>query len=202
MSGGSFTALESTFALVLLVLFILGRRAYAMVRGAVYSPGRIVGFVGFAAAVYVLFGASTLYDAVSTWGVLALSLVAAYPLVVAGAAIVTAPHVRKVVRFERRPDGLTYYRIPWLIPVLYLVLFAARFGLEVFFVGTAGFFAPGPATSLAPGAIEALLVFDLLYGASLGLLIGRSVGIVRAHRALPPPAATEAPLPSPGGPPR
>ena len=192
MSGVSLSAIESTFAIVLVILFVLGRRTYAMIRGAVYSPGRLAGFGGFAILVYALFAASTLFDATSLWGAVALVLLVPYALVVAGAALFTAPHVRRTVHFERRDDGLTYYRIPWLVPVLYLALFAARFGLELFLIGNAGFFSPGPAAALPPLTVVTLFGFDLLYGVSLGLLLGRSIGVVRAHRefAAAQPSAT------------
>ncbi len=188
----SLAALEPTLIVVAILVLVVARRTYANLHGAYYSADRLFAYAGFAAAFFVLFAASTLYPALGTWGPTAWALLAPYAAVPAVVAWQTAPHVQRVVRFERRGDGRTYYQLPWLVPVLYLVLFAARLAIEVVLFGASGAFAVTFPTSLPASTLAVLVAFDLLYAASVGLLLGRSFGIRAAYRAAPvaePPAS-------------
>lgn len=193
------SSVESALLLVGIFVLVLGRRSYAMVRGTPYSPTRIYGFAAFALVVYLLFAASTFVLAYAELGLLTVALAAPYVLVVVASAALARPHVHRVVRFETRVDGLTYYRIPWLVPAAYLALFAARFALEVLLFGTPSLFVSGASPTAPSGTLALLVVFDLLYGASLGLLVGRSQGIVDAFRERGPASAPPAPRAPSGG---
>lgn len=186
--------------IVLLVVFIaiIARRTILQVQGARYSVGRL--FV-FAAFYVLLFGAlafATLYAAVVLWGSNAYLLLAPYVTAPALGGYYAAPYVRRIVRFERRENGEWYYRLSWHIPVLYLALFTARIVAEIAVFGLAGVvitIPPPPPPSVA--ALVVLIGVDLLFGLSLGLLLGRGVGVVLAHRDLPAEAKSPGPPPSP-----
>jgi hypothetical protein len=171
---------------VLVIVFILVRRTYLMLQGTRYSAGRLFGFAGFYVLLFVALAVTTLYAAVATWGSDAYLLFAPYVVVPALAAVLALPYVRRIVRFERRDDGNWYYRLPWHVPVLYLALFIVRIVAEFAVFGVAGllFTFPLPAPP-SVGALAILVVVDLLFGLSLGLLLGRGIGVYLAHRDLP-----------------
>ena len=183
--------------LLVLLVFIIARRTFRQVRGARFSPVRLFAFAAFYVLLFAALALTTLYAAVVAWGANAYWLLlpyAAVPVVGAGVAV---PYIRRIVRFERRDNGEWYYRLSWHLPVLYLVLFTARIAAEIAVFGLAGIeisIPPPPPPSVA--AVEVLVGVDLLFGLSLGLLVGRGVGVLLAHRDLPP----EAPAPPPSPP--
>jgi hypothetical protein len=193
-------SVETSLIILAIIVLVVARRTYNMVQGARYSEARLFAFGIFALVLFGAFAATTLYVAIGVWGPLAWGLLGPYALVVVGTAWVTAPHVRNVVRFERREAGQLYYRLPWLIPVLYLVFFVARLGIEVVLFGVSALLTFTLPTSLPIALLVMLIGFDLLYGASLGLLFGRGFGIRRAHQELsnsessPTPTAESRPL--------
>ena len=176
-------AIVPSLVVLLLIVLILVRRTYYLIHGSVYSTGRIFAWGVFGVLVFLIFAASTLYTAIGTWGEIAWVLVAPYAGVVVATAILTTPIVRRVVRFERRPDGSDFYRLPWLVPVLYLVLFTARFGLELAVFGVAAFSSVALPTQLPTALLLLVIAFDLLYAVSLGLVFGRGIGVMKAHDA-------------------
>jgi hypothetical protein len=176
-------ALESTLIFLVIIVLILVRRTYGQLSGALYGPIRLFGFATFALLLYALFASTTLYAAIGTWGSVAGALVAPYALVPALSAYIVAPHVRRVVRFERRGDDRVYYRLPWLIPLLYLVLFIARLSIEFVVLGPSAFGSFVLPAALPRETLAILTGFDLLYGASLGLLFGRAWGVRTAYHA-------------------
>ena len=185
--------------MLVLIVLILARRTYLMLQGTRYSTGRLFGFAGFYILLFLVFAATTLYAAVAFWGSIAYLLIVAYVAVPVAAGFLIMPYVRQIVHFEQRGDGLWYYRLPWHVPVLYLVLFIARIAAEFAVFGVAGlaFTFPLP-TPASVGVLVILVVVDLLFGFSLGLLVGRGAGVYRAHQDLgtgggAPPAP---PLPS------
>jgi hypothetical protein len=191
----------STAVIVLLfIVLILARRTYLMVQGTRYSTGRLVAFGAFYVLLFVALAFTTLYAAVGTWGPDGVLLLAPYVAVPVLAAVLVVPYVRRIVRFERRDDGQWYYRLPGLIPVLYLTLFVFRILAEFAVFGIAGlaFSFPLPAPP-SVGALEILIGVDLLFGFSLGLLVGRGIGVYRAHRDLPAEPASPAHAPLPEG---
>ncbi len=200
MSATPDSGLTTAVVFLALIVLILVRRTYRLVRGALYSTARLVGFSVFYSLLFGLFAFTTLYAAVGVWGNLALLLVIPYGAVVAGAALVSAPYIRRIVRFESRADGRWYYRLPMLVPVLYLGLFLLRFAIELVVFGVTPTTTVLP-TTLSTPVLVVLVAVDLLLGVSAGLLIGRSIGVYRAfgERAVPPvPAAS--PLRPGGGP--
>ncbi len=189
LSSADQTAL---FILALIVLLLI-RRTIALYQGARYGNVRIFAYGGFSMVLFGYFAASTIYVAWSVWGPTALALLAPYLAIVALTAWFVRPIVERRVQFDTRPDGV-YYRLPILIPVLYLVFFIARVSVEIGLFGLASI-----ATFSIPSVVSTLdlvilIAFDLLFGASIGLLLGRGLGVRKAYESRPKPA--EAPLAS------
>jgi hypothetical protein len=198
MSTAAVSNLGPEVIVLVFIVLILARRTYAQIQGARFSAERLAVFAGFYVLLFAALAAGTLYAALSAWGTPAYLLVLPYVAVPGVSALMAAPYIQRVVRFELRADGNWYYRLSWHIPVLYLGLFVARIAAEVAVFGGSAVlvtFPPPSPPSLA--ALYLLVGVDLLFGISLGLLIGRGFGVYRAHRALPP-AEGAPPPPLPG----
>lgn len=201
MSAPPPSSVTPELVLLAVILLILARRTIRQIQGALFSVGRMVVFAAFYVLLFVALAFTTLYAAVVTWGSNAYLFLVPYIVIPALAAYFAAPYVRKVVRFERRENGAWYYRLSWHVPVLFLALFAARLVAEVAVFGLSGIvisLPPPPPPSVA--ALDVLIGVDLMFGVSLGLMVGRGVGVVRAHRDLPPePTASPPSPPLPSG---
>jgi hypothetical protein len=205
MSAPPASSATPEIVFLVLIIIILARRTVLQLQGSRFSVGRLFVFAGFYTLLFVALAFATLYAATVTWGTSGYGLIVPYIAVPALGGVFAAPYIRRIVRFERRDDGEWYYRLSWHIPVLYLALFTARIVAEVAVFGLAGveFTIPPPAPP-STGALEILIGVDLLFGLSLGLLLGRGVGVFLAHRDLPasptgPSSPPSPPLPS--GPP-
>ena len=197
MSGPPPSALTPELLVLLVIVLILARRTYRQIQGAPYSVGRMFGFAGFYVLLFAALAFGTLYAAVATWGSIAYGILGAYVAVPVVAAILAAPYVRRIVRFEQRGNGNWYYRLSWHVPVLYLALFVIRIGAEFAVFGLSALLITfPPPTPPSVAALVILIGVDLLFGFSLGLLVGRGVGVYRAHHDLPA-AGPIAPEPSP-----
>jgi hypothetical protein len=181
------TSLSSadTTALVFLVIIVLimVRRTYALSQGTAYNPARVFGYGAFSSLLFVVFAATTIYVAVGTWGLVALALIAPYAGIVVASALVAEPRVRRLVKFEEHPNGQVYFRLPLIVPVLTVILFVVRVGIEVWMFGLNSIATFTLPTSLSVGALAVLIGFDLLYGVSVGLLFGRGFAIRGAYLA-------------------
>jgi hypothetical protein len=161
-------------AFLVLLVFIVGRRTVLMVRGTTVSAARLAGFAVFYVVFFVIALAGSLSTVPLYWyGVDAAAVVLA--------ALVAIPYVERVVRIERRPDGLWYYRLGLALPLVYLALFAVRLAVDAFVLDVNPF-GPPTAVSLSPFATDVLIAVDVLFGVSTGLLVGRSIGVYRAYR--------------------
>lgn len=183
----------------ILVLFLV-RRTLRMVSGAVYSVGRVFVFAALYILLFVALAFTTLFAAVVDLGPNAYSLLLPYAAVPVVAGLFAAPYIRRAVAFEHRVDGQLYYRLSWYLPALYLTLFVTRFVAEFLVLGPSALtFAFPPPTPSSLAGLYALIGVDLLFGVSLGLLVGRGVGVYLAHgdftsqQTAPPPSP---PLPS------
>jgi hypothetical protein len=186
----------SVIVILAIIVLVMARRTYRLSQGTPYSPGRVFAYGGFSFLLFGILAASTLYVAVGTWGPIAYGLLAPYAAIIVGAVWVALPHVRARVTFERRGGGTLYYRLPLLIPVLSVVLFVARLGIEVGVFGLAAVGTISFPTSLPAGTLLVLIGADLTYGVSIGLLLGRGLGIRAAAERFLASEKRPAPLPS------
>jgi len=192
MSASPVSQLIPVIVIVFLLVWITVRRTYAIATGTPYREARLFGLVGIWTLFFALFGASTLDLALAAWGDLALVLVAPYAGIVVAAALLAAPRVQRLATFERRADGQLYYRLPAFVPVISTALFLVRLTAEIVLFGVTAFSSFTPPSNVSAGSLFVLIAFDLLYGGSVGLLIGRALGVRAGFRA-----SQAAPLPSP-----
>jgi hypothetical protein len=192
MSAPPPTSISTGVIFLVIIVLVMARRTYALSQGTPYSAGRVFGYGAFSTALFALLAASTIYVAVGTWGMVGLALIAPYALVVLLTAWVAEPRVRRHVRFEERPDGQLFYRLPFVIPLLTLVLFAVRVTVEVLLFGVNAFFSFTFPTTLPLQSLLVLIAVDLVYGGSIGLLYGRAFAVRAAFRERP----QNPPLPS------
>lgn len=190
--AGISSAEESAILFLVIIVLIMVRRTYALSQGTPYSTARVFGYGAFSMVLFALFAASTIYVATGTWGPVGYALVAPYLGVVVGSALLAEPRIRPLVKFEERAGPQLYYHLPIIVPILNLVLFVVRLGIELWLFGFSAITSFQFPTSLPLGALEILIAFDLLYGVSIGLLIGRGLAVHRAFLARP----HETPLPA------
>jgi hypothetical protein len=156
-----------------------------MIQGARYSVGRLVVFAALYVFFFVLLAVSTLSTVVALWGVAGYALAAVYAAVVIASAHVARPFVHRRVRFEERSDGSWYYRLPVVVPALYLVLFVVRFAVEIVALGPSFLSSPFNPPSVSTSLVAVLIGIDLMFGVSSGILVGRSQGVYRAYQTRP-----------------
>lgn len=194
MSGSGPSNLDTTLVVLAVIVLILVRRTYYILKGSVASPARLV---GYSAVVSILFALTVSFGV----GVLPYFDFAIDGAVLLVAALLAVPYVRREVRFEQRPPSTEwYYRLsPW-IPLSYVALFVGRIGLLLAVLGPSALEFLPVSTTLNPLDVYVLATVDALFALSTGLLIGRNAGVYLALReklALTPgPPAGGAPLPS------
>ncbi|MCI4321898.1 MAG: hypothetical protein L3K18_06050 [Thermoplasmata archaeon] len=166
----------TTIVIVGIFVLLIGRRIVLMIRGAPVRPAQMVAFA-------VLFAVLFVVALLGSFSVLPLWTYAVDAAVLVASTVGTAEYVRRHVVLDLR-DGVWYYRLHIAIPVVYLVLFAARLALDSAVLGIDPF-APPPANApmLSTNAIALVAVVDALFALSTGLLVGRTVGVLVAHRA-------------------
>jgi hypothetical protein len=165
----------STIIIVAIFVLLIGRRIVLMVRGAPVRPAQMVAFAVLFAALFVLALASS-FSQLPVWSY------AVDVVVLVVAAIGTAEYVRRRVVLDLR-NGIWYYRLHIGIPVLYLVLFAVRLALDSVVLGIDPFAPPPPnAAALTGTALGVIVAVDVLFAFSTGLLVGRTAGVLVAHR--------------------
>ena len=172
----SASELEPAILVLVVVAFLFARRVVSSYRGAPVSTGRLVGYAAFVLVVFAFTVLSGLFF-LPWWSV---------PIdacVVVVAALLGARHVARTVVLEERSPGTWYFRLGVAIPVVYLVLFVARIVIDLVVLNYDPFTGPPSFTSVS-GPIAALLVgVDALFALSAGLVVGRTVGVLRAVRA-------------------
>jgi hypothetical protein len=178
------TAADQTGLIFLVIIvLVLARRTYTLSQGTQYSAARVFGYGGFSTLLFAYLAASTIYIAYVAWGMVALALIAPYLLVVVGAALLAEPRVRRRVTFEEREGHRLYYRLPIIIPLLSLVLFVGRVSVEIGLFGLASITSFAVPTTVSTASLAVLILADLLYGSSIGLLYGRGLGVRAAFLA-------------------
>ncbi|MCI4326183.1 MAG: hypothetical protein L3K16_00885 [Thermoplasmata archaeon] len=181
--------------LLILIAVIIGRRVVLMVRGTQVRPGRMFAIAAFYVALFGLTIASS-FNELPVW------------TYVVDIAVVVAASIGATVLVQKRvvvewKDGMWMYRLGALIPAIYLTLFVVRLALDLFVLNVNPFdftTLPSPAPLTGTPLVIVVLV-DVLFAFSTGLLVGRTLGVYLEYRkfakAGPPPGAV--PLPGAGG---
>lgn len=193
MNGAS-SALTSTVVLVAIVVFVFVRRIRASLRGTRLSEGRLFGYAAFIGAIFALTTIAGI--TILPWYSFVLDVTIGAVL-----GVVSYRHVQERVVIERVGPDRWIYRLGPLLPIVYLVLFVTRLALDLVVLNIQPFGTSVLPASLSPTTVAVFLLVDVLFAASTGLSIGRSVGVYREWqrrrtRPAPPPRPSgDRPLP-------
>lgn len=199
MAGVSQFAIDDYVVVALFGLFLL-RRAYRMTQGVPVSAARLAVMPAFYVLVYAAELAGTWFAGTATGRaeLTYVGLAADVVLLAVGTWVAHRITTAHVELYQPAPGGPWYYRLRPLLPVLYVLLFFVRAGIETAIIGIAPFEFPSAAqfAGISPLALYALFTVDALWGLTTGFLIGRSAAVYgawqRAKRNLP----AQAPLSS------
>jgi len=183
---------------VILGLIIL-RRSWRLTHGAPVTTGRLVAIP----VLYVLLYGITL----ATIGVTAVgtslatltfaSFAADAALVAVGFVVAYRYTARNVHLYQADGQSQWSYRLSPLLPVIYVVLFFVRTGIETAILNESPFSFPTASMFLGVSTLALALLFsvDALWGFSTGLLVGRSAAVYHLWQqklaAPPAPLASE-----------
>lgn len=186
----TFTSVELTAILVqVIIALLIVRRSYAMTQGVPYSTVRLVVFPGL---VLVLWAFDELGSILLTPLALPI-LIALDSVVLVVTAIGITSVAERMTRVSVEPPGTPSYQISFSLAALFVATFAVRIAVGIALFPTALEFG-SPAGGYPPFAQQfALALIDALFSASVGLLVGRSVGIYRKVRSARDRRATRAP---------
>jgi hypothetical protein len=179
-SSAELTAIAVQVLIVLLVI----RRSYRMTQGVRYSVARLV-----LLPILVLF----------LWGLIELESLLLTPwavpyLIVADLAIVVATTfgfagvAERMTHVERRDSGEWWYQIGFSLAALFAVLFVVRLAVALVLFPSSLEYGSTPGGFPPLEQQWVIAVIDAMFSASVGLLLGRSLGIHR--RVLKAEAAT------------
>jgi hypothetical protein len=186
------------YVFVALLGLIILRRAYRLTQGVPISTGRLLVLPAVYVLLYVAelaaigyggFGSSVTIELYVSYAVDAA-------LVVAGIVVAYGYTLQHLEIY--RPEGTIAwsYRMSPLLPVLYVVLFFVRIGIETAILNESPFVfpVPGALAGISVLALYLLFTVDALWGLSTGFLVGRSVAVYREWRAkLATPGAAPGP---------
>jgi hypothetical protein len=194
-------ATVAAYAFVAIFGFIILRRAYMMTHGTPATAGRLL----FLPCLYVfLFAAlmvAVVYGAIgsSVANQVGAAFGADIVLLLVGVFVAYGYTLRHVHLYRDRGAVNWSYRLNAVLPVIYVVLFFLRTGLETAFLGISPFGIPSASqlASASPWSLYVLFAVDAMWGLSTGFLVGRNAAVYHAWQrklaegpgAIPPDAA-------------
>ncbi|MGC2358918.1 MAG: hypothetical protein WA691_01245 [Thermoplasmata archaeon] len=189
-----------SYLLVVLIGFIILRRAYRLTQGVPIGIGRLVFLPVIYLALYVAeigelaVGGSGLSSSVPLYASYGVDAA----LVVGGTLVAFRYTLHHLEIYQNPGETAWNYRMTTLIPLIYVVLFFARIAIETVVLNETPFAFPaaGALASISPFALYALFTVDALWGLSTGFLLGRSAGVYHEwQQRLRTPASSASPLP-------
>jgi hypothetical protein len=189
---------EEGYAFVALFGLLVLRRAYLLTRGALLRPAVLALFPALYALIYSAELAVIYFSAIGTgrWLSAEVGLAADAVLLGAGTWFAHAHSRRGVEVYQPIGESRWYYRLPPLLPVLYVALFFVRTAVAAVVVGETPFVIPSPTqlASISDLAWYTLLGVDAVWGLTTGFLIGRNLAVYGEWRRKTS-ATPSAPLP-------
>jgi len=172
-------ALIGYLFVALFALFVL-RRSYRLTQGVRLSTARLVVLPAFYVLIYAGELASVSFvGATSSIAPLTYVSLAVDALLLVAGVVLAYQYTRRHVELYRAPGQTDWsYRLNPFLPIVYVVLFLIRVGIETALLGVSPFEFPTAASIAGLSSLSLLLfaVVDALWGLSTGFLIGRSVG--------------------------
>jgi hypothetical protein len=186
-------------AVVAIFGVIILRRTALLIYGVPATTGRLVFLSGLYGLFYGIELLSVAYAGIGSGRgeVAAFALTADLLLVGVGIAVAYPLTRRHVVLYQTPGDPRWFYRLRPLLPVVYVVLFFIRAGLEVAIVGESPFTFPSASEfdALSTVALATLFVVDALWGLTTGFLLGRNAAVYGEWQRHERSASPSAPLP-------
>ncbi len=180
-STGSGAGYSSVYIFLAILVLLVIRRLYRVVRGSRVSKGRTIAF----ALYYVAFACGLIAISVLFGGV-SPEYLAVYAIVGAVGVYAAYTFSNKRIGFWKGGDGAIYYRGAVIVYVIYVVALIARIALDIVFIGPQAFtFSVGPtAPSVSSTAVAAGIVTDVLLALCSGLLTGRNLRVLKRYNLI------------------
>jgi len=176
----SYSSSELTaIGIQLIIVLVIVRRSYAMTKGVPFSGLRVT---AVPALLLILWGVTELESTLLTPWALPYLIGLDIAILIA-TALGSAPVAQRMTLFTREPSGSWSYRISFSMAVLFVAAFVVRLALAVVLF-PASFEFGSPPGGFPPVQQQVLLaLIDAIFSVSVGLLVGRSVGIYRGWKA-------------------
>jgi hypothetical protein len=174
----------AAYAFVAIFGLIILRRAYMMTHGTPATAGRLLFLPCFYVFLFAVFMLAVVYGAVgSSVANLVYGAFAADVVLLLIGVFMAYGYTLRHVHLYREPGALDWsYRLNAVLPVIYVVLFFLRTGLEAVLLGISPFAIPS-ASQLAgasPWSLYVLFAVDAMWGLSTGFLVGRNAAVYRS----------------------
>jgi hypothetical protein len=168
------SGLEEAVAIEVLLVIWIGVRSYRSYQGRRYSPQVLV----FPVLIVFLFFL-TEYDTITAvpWSYPVWLLAGVAILIVS--ALATLPIAPRLVRVTQRDNGQWYYQFGIELIAFYLALWVVRLGLAIYFDPASLEITTTTSAPLSATASEVLVLIQLLFAISSGLVVGRGIGTYR-----------------------
>lgn len=176
----SYTSAELTAILIQVVIALLViRRSYTMTQGVPYSAPRLV---VLPALILILWGVSELESVLLTPWALPYLIALDFAILVVTTFAFTGI-AERMTRVNPGPPGSWSYQIGFSLAALFVGAFVIRLSVAVALFPSSLEFGSPPG-GFPPIPQQAVLgIIDALFSVSVGLLVGRSLGISRKVRA-------------------
>jgi hypothetical protein len=171
-SGGSSGSIY--FVLAILVLLLV-RRTFRVMRGSRVSRGRTLVFTAW----YFAFAGILIGISYAAGGVGPTDL-ALYLLVGAVGLFVSDKLSDRRIGFWKGADGQIYYRGAVIIYIVYIVALIARLSIDLIYIGPQAFNFDFSSTVVPSAtAVNAGIVTDVLLCLGAGMIIGRNIRVLK-----------------------
>jgi hypothetical protein len=178
------TALIAPIVIQLVIVAVVVRRSYLMSQGVPYSVFRLV---AVPVLLLILWAATEAASTLLTRWALPY-LIAADTAILVVTAVAFAGVAQQVTHVSADVQGNWNYRVPFAITGLFLAAYVARLVLTVALFPQSLVFGALPSGYPPESQQVVLAVVDGIFSISVGLLVGRSVGIYRKLRSVRTPA--------------
>ena len=173
-SGGPNPGDTPTYIFLVVLIFIVVRRARMVFVGSKVSRARAIGFSIYYTAFASALTLTSFFNGVPVYFAalyLAVGVVAFY-----GSFLISESRIG----FWKGSDGSIYSKGAIIIYLIYLVGLVARVGISLFFVGPSAFsFTASSTAPPSPSAQDAEVVADLLLAVGAGSLVGRNARVLK-----------------------
>jgi len=175
LSAGGGSAGTSALIFIVFIIFVIAVRAFRTYSGMRFSQARTIFYIAFYFAFSAFFVGSSFFEGVP--------LIYAIPdaIVFALATWWAYGFAQKRITFWKSSDGSIFFKGGIIIYAIYVAALIARISVDFLFIGPS-FFTFSPGLALSSNEIVGFTVTDLLLMLGIGLLVGRSLRLIKRYR--------------------